>query len=82
MGRKLDNSLMILRDLELSDASRYRPVLDMDSIPFSLRNPGYGGVNRYEDIEGYMNTELMMTFRRKVRISGTRPAFSSSLLRP
>lgn len=67
MGRKLDNSLMILRDLELSDASRYRPVLDMDSIPFSLRNPGYGGVNRYEDIEGYMNTELMMTFRRKVQ---------------
>lgn len=67
MGRKLDNSLKVLRDLERSDASRYRPVLDMDSIPSSLRNPGYGGVNRYEDIEGYMNTGMMLMFRRKVQ---------------
>lgn len=66
MGRQIDNSLNILGDLELSDGHRYRPVLDMDSIPVSIRKPGFGGVNRYEDIEGYDNTGLMIAFRSKV----------------
>jgi hypothetical protein len=66
MGRKIDNSMKILNDIELSDGNRYRPVLDMDSIPASIRKMGIGGVNRNEEIDGYDNSTLMLSFRTKV----------------
>lgn len=66
MGMTIDNSLKTLHDLELSDGNRYRPVLDMDSIPNSMRNMGSGGVERYEELDGYYNTGLMVTCLKKV----------------
>jgi murein DD-endopeptidase MepM/ murein hydrolase activator NlpD len=58
-NRELDNSLRSIKSLEMSDEIRYRTVLMMDSIPGSIRNPGFGGVDRYEDFEGYINSDLM-----------------------
>jgi murein DD-endopeptidase MepM/ murein hydrolase activator NlpD len=66
MGMTIDNSLKTLHDLELSDGNRYRPVLDMDSIPVSMRSMGSGGVERYEELDGYANSGLMLTCRKKV----------------
>lgn len=66
MGLKIDVALKSLKDLELSDGSRYRPVLDMDSIPASMRNMGAGGVNRYEELEGFDNSALMLLERKNV----------------
>jgi len=66
LGRKMDNSLNILNDLEMSDANRYRPILDMDSIPGSIRKMGSGGVNRLEELDGYENTIFMLFFSTKV----------------
>jgi hypothetical protein len=62
----IDNALRSLDDLELSDGNRYRPVLEMDSIPVSIRKMGTGGVNRYEELEGYENTPLLLGSRMKV----------------
>ena len=62
----IDNALLTLGDLELSDGNRYRPVLEMDSVPASIRKMGTGGVNRYDELEGYDNTPLLMSTRRKV----------------
>jgi murein DD-endopeptidase MepM/ murein hydrolase activator NlpD len=66
MGMKIDNALKTLDDLELSDGNRYRPVLDMDSIPVSMRNMGSGGVARYEELDGFDNSALMLFNRKKV----------------
>lgn len=66
LGRKMDNSLNILYDLELSDGNRYRPILDMDSVPSSIRKMGSGGVKRSEELDGYDNTLFMLSFRLKV----------------
>ncbi len=66
MGIAIDDALETLHDLELSDGNRYRPVLDMDSIPGSMRNMGVGGVERYEELDGYYNSDLMLTSRKKV----------------
>lgn len=62
----IDNSLNILDDLELSDDTRYRPVLEMDSIPASVRKMGTGGVNRYEELDGYENSGLMINVRKQI----------------
>ena len=66
LGREIDNSMKILDDLKQSDGNRYRPILDMDSIPSSVRNMGYGGVKRYEELEGYDNSGLMILYRTKI----------------
>ena len=66
MGMSIDNALKILDDLELSDGNRYRPVLDMDSIPASMRNMGSGGVDKYEELDGFNNSDLMLANRKKV----------------
>lgn len=67
LERQVDNSEEILKSLKLSDDSRYRPVLDMDTIPESYRKAGYGGVNRFEDLAGYDNTDLMVSFRERIQ---------------
>ena len=66
LSREIDNSDKILDNLELSDGNCYRPILDMDSIPVSVRNMGFGGINRYEELEGYENTGLMVTYAERV----------------
>jgi hypothetical protein len=66
MGMQIDNSLKVLDGLEQSDGNRYRPVLEMDSVPGSVRNMGFGGVDRYEELDGYDNSNLMVSFRKKV----------------
>jgi murein DD-endopeptidase MepM/ murein hydrolase activator NlpD len=50
----------------LSDEKRYRPVLDMDSLPESFKNPGYGGVNRYRNMEGFANSSLLISAHEKL----------------
>jgi len=66
IGRELDNSIASLNSLRLSDDRRYRPILDMDSVPESYRKAGYGGVDRYNDLKGYMNSDLLVEFKSKI----------------
>ncbi|NLV19168.1 MAG: peptidoglycan DD-metalloendopeptidase family protein [Bacteroidetes bacterium] len=57
--RELDVAYANLEDIRMSDEIRYRPVLAMDSLPGSIRNPGYGGVDRYRTLDGYIYSDLM-----------------------
>lgn len=67
LSRQMDNSDRILDYLEFSDGNCYRPILDMDSIPKSVKTMGIGGVNRYEELEGYENTKLMITNSERIK---------------
>ena len=66
MGRQLDNSIASLNSYRLSDDRRYRPILDMDSVPESYRRAGYGGVDRFRDLTGYMNSNLLISYKAKI----------------
>jgi murein DD-endopeptidase MepM/ murein hydrolase activator NlpD len=66
VGRQLDNSVAVLNGFRLSDDRRYRPVLDMDSVPESYRQAGFGGVDRYSDLSGYVNSDMLITYRLKI----------------
>ena len=66
IGRQLDNSVASLNSFRLSDDRRYRPILDMDSVPESYRKAGYGGVDRFRDLTGYMNSDLLISYRTKI----------------
>jgi murein DD-endopeptidase MepM/ murein hydrolase activator NlpD len=66
IGRQLDNSIVTLNSIRLSDDIRYRPILDMDDVPESFRKAGFGGVDRFRDLTGYMNSGLLIAYRTKV----------------
>jgi murein DD-endopeptidase MepM/ murein hydrolase activator NlpD len=66
VGRELDNSIASLNNLRLSDDKRYRPILDMDSVPESYRKAGFGGVDRYQDLEGFKNSDLLISYKTKI----------------
>jgi murein DD-endopeptidase MepM/ murein hydrolase activator NlpD len=38
----------------------------MDSVPESYRKAGYGGVDRYNDLKGYMNSDLLVEYKSKI----------------
>jgi murein DD-endopeptidase MepM/ murein hydrolase activator NlpD len=63
---ELDNSFNALRSLKMSDEIRYRPILGMDSIPELIRNPGFGGVDRFRDLNGYIYSDLMKSIRIRI----------------
>jgi len=65
IGMEMDNSLAILSSLRLSDDKRYRPILNMDSVPDSYRKAGYGGVDRFRDLTGYSTSGLLIKYRTR-----------------
>jgi murein DD-endopeptidase MepM/ murein hydrolase activator NlpD len=66
IGRQLDKSMEYLDGFRLSDEIRYRPILNMDSIPESFRKAGYGGVDRLSDLKGYMNSNMLVMYHTKL----------------
>jgi murein DD-endopeptidase MepM/ murein hydrolase activator NlpD len=66
LDRKYDDAFKTIYYLRLSDDKRYRPVLDMDTLPGSIRSPGYGGVDRYKDIEDFTNASVMISAHQKL----------------
>jgi murein DD-endopeptidase MepM/ murein hydrolase activator NlpD len=68
LDRKFENAYKTIDYLRLSDDNRYRPILDMDSLPESFRNPGYGGVDRYKDLEGFANASLLISAHQRLDV--------------
>ncbi len=66
LGRELDNSVASLKDFRLSDDRLYRPILDMDTLPDSYRKAGFGGVDRFTQLAGYANSDLLINFRTRI----------------
>lgn len=66
LGREMDKTLAELNSFRLSDDNRYRPILDMESIPVAYRKGGFGGVERFTELKGYRNSDLLISFRTKI----------------
>jgi murein DD-endopeptidase MepM/ murein hydrolase activator NlpD len=65
-GKELDNSVRIMESLKMSDDIRYRPILHMDSIPASIRKPGFGGVDRFRDLDGFKTSVMVKNTRKRI----------------
>jgi murein DD-endopeptidase MepM/ murein hydrolase activator NlpD len=59
LNNKMKQVQTVLNDLQDRDDNIYRVIFEADPIPSSIRNAGFGGNDRYKDLEGYSNTQLM-----------------------
>jgi murein DD-endopeptidase MepM/ murein hydrolase activator NlpD len=66
LQRRLADASKDVNYLQQSDEIRFRPILNMDKIPSSYRNPGFGGVDRYRDFAGLQNGPLIVTSLDKI----------------
>lgn len=49
----------VLSDIEYRDDNIYRVIFEAEPIPEEVRNSGFGGANRYEDLQGYSHSDLL-----------------------
>jgi murein DD-endopeptidase MepM/ murein hydrolase activator NlpD len=63
---KLQQVGLVLDDIQERDDNIYRVIFEADPIPKSIRKAGYGGVNRYQDLSGYNNAELIISTAKKI----------------
>ena len=66
LERRIDFSSAMLADMRSSDNHSYRAILDLPLIPESMAEGGSGGIFRYGDLSGYVNTEMMIAVRSKL----------------
>ncbi len=66
LNQKTDIIVGVLRELQDRDASIYRSVFEADPISANVRQGGFGGVEKYRELEGYDNSEMIISLNKKV----------------
>ncbi len=60
LSKDLDKVEKVLSHLQETDDNLYRTIFEAEPIASSLREGGIGGVNRYEELEGYSNSSIVI----------------------
>jgi len=63
---KLNQVELVLDDIQNRDDNIYRVIFEAEPIPKSIRKAGYGGINRYQNLKGYSNSELIISTSKKI----------------
>jgi murein DD-endopeptidase MepM/ murein hydrolase activator NlpD len=66
MNREMDNVEKVLGHLQETDDNLYRTIFEAEPVPSSYRKGGIGGVNRYEELEGFSNSELVIETAKRL----------------
>jgi murein DD-endopeptidase MepM/ murein hydrolase activator NlpD len=56
----------VLGQLEETDDNLYRTIFEAEPIPATLREGGVGGINRYKELEGYTNSDIVIETTKKL----------------
>ncbi|MFO7923222.1 MAG: M23 family metallopeptidase [Bacteroidales bacterium] len=68
LNKQLDHVSYVLDDIQNRDDNIYRIVFNAEPIPKSIRTAGFGGVNRYSELEGYENSDLIIETTKRLDI--------------
>jgi murein DD-endopeptidase MepM/ murein hydrolase activator NlpD len=66
LSRKADNMDLVLNDLEQRDNNSYRVIFEAEPIPDDIRKAGFGGEDRYNELDGLGNlSDIMISLTKK-----------------
>jgi len=60
VNREMADVEIVLEDLQKTDDNLYRTIFEAEPIPTTFREGGVGGINRYNNLEGYSNSVLVV----------------------
>lgn len=66
LNNRMDNALLVLDDIQKRDDNIYRVIFEADPIPTGVRTAGFGGTDRYKELQGFDNSELMTHTAKKL----------------
>ena len=68
LDKKLNQIEAVVSNIEERDNNIYREYFEASPIPEAQRKAGFGGVNRYKDLEGYDNSDLIINTAKRIDI--------------
>ena len=68
LNKKINLLNIVLEDIEQRDNNVYRVLFETNPIPSEVRKAGFGGINRYENLEGFDNSKLVIETTKKIEI--------------
>ncbi len=70
LNNRMNEVSMVLGDIQDRDNNVYRTIFEAEGIPESIRKAGFGGVERYKELQGYNSSDLMIESTQRLdRIS-------------
>lgn len=66
LSKKMNQVEEVLNDLQDRDDNIYRVIFEAEPIPNSVRQAGFGGSDRYTNLEGYDNSKLMIEVTKRL----------------
>lgn len=68
MGKDLNTIEKMLEEIQQRDDNIYRVIFESEPIPSSIRKAGFGGINKYANLENLSNSELVINTVKKLDI--------------
>jgi murein DD-endopeptidase MepM/ murein hydrolase activator NlpD len=66
LNKDIERLDRVLSDIEKRDDNIYRVVFEAEPISENVRKAGVGGVNRYANLEGFTNSELVIGTKKQL----------------
>ncbi|MFZ0282018.1 MAG: M23 family metallopeptidase [Bacteroidales bacterium] len=66
MNREMGNLEKVIGHLQETDDNLYRTIFGAEPIPATLRQGGVGGVNRYNELEGFNNSTIVIETTKRL----------------
>ncbi|MBM6499342.1 M23 family metallopeptidase [Flavobacterium macrobrachii] len=80
LNKKMEQIDEVLESIEERDNNIYRAYFNTSPIPTEQRKAGFGGVNRYKELEGFNNSELVINTSKRVDVISKELAIQSKSL--
>ncbi len=68
LNKKLENIEEVMTNVADRDNNLYRVYFEASPIPEEQRKMGFGGVNRYNKLEGYDNSKLIINTTKRLEV--------------
>jgi len=67
-NKQLNQIESVLGDMQQRDDNIYRTIFEAEPLNYSIREAGFGGSNRYEDLEKLENSEVVISTAKRLDI--------------
>jgi murein DD-endopeptidase MepM/ murein hydrolase activator NlpD len=68
LNKKMEQMEYVLGNIEDRDNNIYRLYFEANPIPEEQRKAGFGGVNRYKSLEGFNNSDMIISTTKRLDI--------------
>jgi len=68
LNKKMKQAETVLNEVADRDNNLYRVYFEANPIPDEQRKAGFGGINRYQDLEGFDNSDLIVNSTKRLDI--------------